>query len=802
MRKSLNIRGRRGQGINGTFNGATGKLSGGLALGLFLCCSLSIFLFLSLLSYSPLDNCSNVVGGSDKVNNIFNFPGAVVSDYMLQVFGLSAYMVPLALLAWSVVLWFSRELDRIALRVFCLMISILSFSLMFGFFGFLDYRLQFYPGGYVGNAFTSDVVDVFGRYLGFLLVLSAGVLSAIFSLKLNKKFFAFVRQVFYSKFIRAVGRCCVYVVKLRFLSVFRLIFGYVWCFLRSFASRGKDAESSFVDADDEIGGGDGQIDAVESVSSSHFDEPDLVQKNVVFRDRMHKIKKYEQDRHVSDVGSSVVSGSRGGGYLAPSIDIIHQNNQKMVRINRKEVEENIGILSGVFNDFGVACRIIDSKVGPVVTLYELKLDRGVQAKRVIGLAPDMARSICVESVRIADIPSRGIMGIEVPNHKRQAIDFKEMLKSDAYNDASKKIPLILGKDIMGGPVVVDLASMPHLLIAGTTGSGKSVGLNGMIMSILYKLSPEECKFVMIDPKMLELSLYNKIPHLLTDAITSPDKAIMAMRWVVQEMERRYHAMSEMGVRDMSRYNEKIEMLLSRGEKFWSKDGEEEEIELKKLPYLVVVIDEMADLMLVAGKEIEGLIQRIAQMARAAGIHFIMATQRPSVNVITGIIKANLPTRISYRVASRTDSRIIIEESGAEQLLGKGDMLYLKLGEKPVRVHGPFLMEDDISNVVKDLRSKYKTEYVDIFSSVKGDDDEVDSGQDYKNGSAGDGDVDGPMYRKAIEVVVEHKRTSISYLQRQMRIGYNKAATFIERMERDGILSPPDSKGKRMLMEQN
>ena len=467
----------------------------------------------------------------------------------------------------------------------------------------------------------------------------------------------------------------------------------------------------------------------------------------------------------------------------------------------------------VLEDFSVYGRILHYHIGPVITLYEFEPLPGTKSSRVIGLCDDIARSLSAVSARISVIPGKNALGIELPNEKRELVLLKEILLSDAYDENNYNLPIALGKNIAGEPVVVDLAKMPHLLVAGTTGAGKSVAINVMILSILYSLNPEECKFIMIDPKMLELSVYNGIPHLLTPVVTDPKKAVVALKWVVKEMESRYRMMSYLGVRNVAGYNEKIDEACFDDEElekvinigFDKKTGEpiteKIRIEKQKFPYIVVIVDEMADLMLVAGKEIEFYIQRLAQMARAAGIHIIMATQRPSVDVITGVIKANLPTRISFAVTSKIDSRTILGEQGAEQLLGLGDMLYMASGNKVVRIHGPFVSDSEVEKVVQYLQSFGPPNYLDEITNqinLVGDDDE-----NAENGVADEVDAEGDediFFQQAIELIKKDKKVSISYIQRQLRIGYNKAASIVERMEAEGIVTTPNHQGKRMLVE--
>ncbi|PZU12020.1 DNA translocase FtsK 4TM domain-containing protein [Sphingomonas sp.] len=480
-------------------------------------------------------------------------------------------------------------------------------------------------------------------------------------------------------------------------------------------------------------------------------------------------------------------------------------------IDKPSLERNARLLETVLEDFHVRGHITEVRPGPVVTMYELEPAAGIKASRVTALSDDIARNMSALSARIATVPGRTVIGIELPNQKREAVSFSEMIASRTFEEqAPGTLPLILGKNIAGDPVVADLAPMPHLLVAGTTGSGKSVGLNSMILSLLYRLTPDECRMIMIDPKMLELSIYDDIPHLLAPVVTEPPKAIRALKWAVEQMEDRYRMMASVGVRSLASFNDKIRAAKAKGQPLGRKvqtgyDAdtgqpiyEEEKLEFEPLPKIVVVVDELADLMMTAGKEVEFLIQRLAQKARAAGIHLIMATQRPSVDVITGVIKANLPTRISFSVTSKIDSRTILGEQGAEQLLGKGDMLYMPGGKQIVRVHGPFVSDDEVRAVADHWKAQKAPEYI---SSVT---EEPEDGSFAMDGApAGDDSPDAQLYRKAVQVVAESQKASTSYVQRQLRIGYNSAARLIDRMEKEGVVGSPDHVGRReVLIDRN
>ncbi len=478
-------------------------------------------------------------------------------------------------------------------------------------------------------------------------------------------------------------------------------------------------------------------------------------------------------------------------------------------LSDEALEENARMLEAVLDDYGVKGEIVSVRPGPVVTMYELEPAPGLKASRVIGLADDIARSMSALSARVSTVPGRSVIGIELPNEKREKVVLREILSGRDYGDSNQRLPLALGKNIGGDPVVANLAKMPHLLIAGTTGSGKSVAINTMILSLLYRLTPEDCRLIMIDPKMLELSVYDGIPHLLSPVVTDPKKAVVALKWVVGEMEERYRKMSKMGVRNIEGFNGRVAEALKKREMFSrtvqtgfdDETGEPvfetEEFKPEKLPYIVVIVDEMADLMMVAGKEIEACIQRLAQMARASGIHLIMATQRPSVDVITGTIKANFPTRISFQVTSKVDSRTILGEQGAEQLLGMGDMLYMAGGAKITRVHGPFVSDEEVEEIVNHLKTFGPPDYV--GGVVEGPTDDKESDIDAVLGLGGNTDGEDALYDQAVAIVIKDRKCSTSYIQRKLAIGYNKAARLVEQMEDQGVVSSANHVGKREIL---
>ncbi|MEZ5926238.1 MAG: DNA translocase FtsK [Hyphomicrobiaceae bacterium] len=505
-------------------------------------------------------------------------------------------------------------------------------------------------------------------------------------------------------------------------------------------------------------------------------------------------------------GTIAPRGRQPRGFRLPSARLLKKPAavKPNPELTQSVMRGNARLLEDVLNDFGIKGQIVDIRPGPVITVYELEPARGIKASRVIALADDIARSMSAASARIAVIPGRNAIGIELPNPRREPVGLRELIESEAYRATGAQLPLALGKATDGAPVIVDLARMPHLLVAGTTGSGKSVGINAMILSLLFRMSPEQVKLILIDPKMLELSVYNGIPHLLAPVVTDPRKAVVALNWVVREMEERYRRMSLLNVRNIETYNNALANAMRQGRPptrtvqtgFDRRTGQpvyvEETLDLTPMPFIVVVIDEMADLMLTAGKDIEAAVQRLAQMARAAGIHLITATQRPSVDVITGTIKANLPSRISFKVASKIDSRTILGDGGAEQLLGAGDMLYSAGGTQVSRIHGAFVTDEEVEHVVVDLRAQGRPAYIDAITAEP-EDGETEDGE---SAGAASGD---DLYDRAVAIVLKDRKVSTSYIQRRLQIGYNRAADLIERMEQDGIISPPNGAGKRHIL---
>lgn len=499
-------------------------------------------------------------------------------------------------------------------------------------------------------------------------------------------------------------------------------------------------------------------------------------------------------------------------FQLPSLDLLDDPPEHAVpKLDKMALERNARLLENVLDDFNVKGEITAVRAGPVVTMYELEPAPGIKASRVVGLAEDIARNMSAISARVSPIPGKTVIGIELPNADRQTVSYKQLAASAAFVDNKGTLPMILGKDIAGEPIVADLAAMPHLLVAGTTGSGKSVGLNAILLSLLYRFTPDECRLILIDPKVLELKTYDDIPHLLSPVVTEPHKSVRALKWAVEEMERRYRMMSSVNSRNIAGFNEKIRSAITKGKPlgrrvqtgFDPETGEElyeeEQLDYEPLPLIVLIVDELADLMVTVGKEIEVLIQRLSQKSRAAGIHLIMATQRPSVDVITGVIKANLPTRISFKVTSRIDSRTILGEQGAEQLLGMGDMLYMAGGARIIRVHGPFVSDEEVEEIVNHLKSFGSPDYV--SGVVEGPDEDKAADIDAVLGlnTGGNTDMEDALYDTAVAIVLKDRKCSTSYIQRKLAIGYNKAARLVEQMEDEGIVSPSNHVGKREIL---
>ncbi|MFQ5534373.1 MAG: DNA translocase FtsK [Sphingomonadales bacterium] len=731
-------------------------------------------LLMSLASHSPGDPSFNTATASVNGNWI-SVPGAYTADILLQTLGLGSALLVLALAAWSWRITSHRGLPRFWLHLTLLPISLLIWATFLSLIpGGANWPIESGLGGVVGLYLLSALQNLtalgglepppwlYGIALGLL-----GVLATTYTLGIERGEW------------RAIGSAFGWIV----LSAARPMAALV---RRSGGivslAGGKRANPKRAGPGKKRGGKGTQT--AKRVASSPG--------------RLKTGAREAAEREPT------LALEPSGDFVLPPLNLLAKppRQERGRRISEDALEQNARMLETVLDDFGVHGEITMVRPGPVVTLYELEPAPGTKSSRVIGLADDIARSMSAVSARVAVVPGRNAIGIELPNRKRETVYLREILSSPGYENTKARLALALGKDIGGHGVTVDLSAMPHMLIAGTTGSGKSVAINTMILSLLYRVLPDQCKFIMIDPKMLELSVYDGIPHLLTPVVTDPKKAIVALKWAVKEMEDRYRAMSQLGVRNIDAYNLRLAELAQSGEVikrtvqtgFDSETGkpiyEHQELDLKPLPWIVIVIDEMADLMLVAGKEVEAALQRLAQMARAAGLHLITATQRPSVDVITGTIKANFPTRISFQVTSRIDSRTILGEQGAEQLLGRGDMLYMAGGGRITRVHGAFVSDGEVEKVVADLKAQGEPSYVETVTEELDDDPLALNG----GGSSGD-----ELYDRAVELVARERRASTSFIQRHLQIGYNRAARIIERMEKNGVVGPANHVGKREIL---
>ncbi|MEP3248446.1 MAG: DNA translocase FtsK 4TM domain-containing protein [Sneathiella sp.] len=749
---------------------------------------------LTLLTYSPDDPNFNHAT-DNAAANLLGVPGAYTADLLLQTIGLGTLALILGLIAWAWRITSHRGLQWGWIHIALLPIGVsLAASTLTALPVADTWPLNAGYGGIVGETIfnglmvlgqkTGVVIPVAG--LGIILAVLAGI-SLVLSYALPLQ-----EWLTLGRGIVTGGR------KVAGLS------GY----LKGIKYRKEEGEE-----EEEIILGGSPIqdeptprkkparrkkkaDKEEVVDRGHEPKIDARRSEVKASKRVAAEKQAALDLGPSDI------------YQLPPLSLLSLPDTKLVAkpISEEALQNNARLLEGVLDDYGIKGEISRVRPGPVVTLYELEPAPGLKSSRVIGLADDIARSMSAISTRIAVIPGRNAIGIELPNQLRETVFLRELLSTATYESTSSKLTLALGKDIGGDPIVADLARMPHLLIAGTTGSGKSVAVNTMILSLLYRLPPEECRFIMIDPKMLELSVYDGIPHLLAPVVTEPGKAVVALKWAVKEMENRYRKMAELGVRNVDGYNQRIRDAKKRGEElkrtvqtgFDATTGEpvfeERPLDTEPLPMIVIIVDEMADLMLVAGKDIEAAVQRLAQMARAAGLHVIMATQRPSVDVITGTIKANFPTRISFQVTSKIDSRTILGEQGAEQLLGQGDMLYMPGAGRVQRVHGPFVSDEEVEEVVKFLKSQGKPNYMDEVTEEQ--EPEFDGMPGGGSGGGSDGDA---LYDRAVELVCQERKASTSFVQRHLQIGYNRAARIIDQMEKEGVISSANHVGKREVL---
>ena len=756
-----------------------------------------VLLLLACLTFRASDPSLNrAIEG--PVQNMLGLPGAIVADLALQSFGLVALLAPLILLSWGWQLMRRHRLGRPLLRVSAGLLALLLLALAAATFPVPESWPLSGPGlgGVVGDLLWFNV----GIALAPVWIVGLATLLLGSGCALTGLGFAWRDYV---GLWRLLGRPAGSDRGRRLAASAGATLQQGLARLRAATRRFERREPHLgtkdrAPAPKALGGPGGGAEADDTGLDQ--DAPDDGASALV-EPRAPRAKPGKRAR---EANQRRLDFGPGGEFELPPLLLLEvpAAASAQTAINRDALEKNARLLEGVLEDFGVKGEIVKIRPGPVVTRYELEPAPGIKTSRVVGLADDIARSMSAISVRVAVVPGSSVIGIELPNARREVVYLRELLGAEAFDRTSGKLPLILGKDIGGEPCIVDLARMPHLLIAGTTGSGKSVSINALILSLLFRFTPQACRFIMIDPKMLELSVYDGIPHLLAPVVTEPKKAVVALKWTVREMEERYRSMSRLGVRNIDGYNARIEearrageVLTRRVQTGFDPDSgqplyEEQPFDLTPLPYIVVVVDEMADLMLVAGKDIEAAVQRLAQMARAAGIHLIMATQRPSVDVITGTIKANFPTRISFHVTSKIDSRTILGETGAEQLLGQGDMLYMAHGGRIIRVHGPLVTDGEVEEVVAHLKRQDQPTYIE---GVTEEDEPAFDG----SGPAGDSGDD--LYDRAVALICQHKKASTSFVQRHLQIGYNRAARIIERMEAEGLVSEANHVGKREVL---
>ena len=785
---------------------------GGVALAVA-----ALLLLLSLISYNPRDPSFNTATAGNATNWV-GVAGATTADLLLQSFGLAALLPVLALIAWA---WrlFNSPRAQIALRTVATLIALPAVAALLAMLprASIHWPTEAGLGGAVGTTLADRLLamgnGLLGATGGAVVVTILGAMTLIL---------VFLALGLTGSEWRTAGRGARTAAGVSLVGGRAAVRGSSRVAASLVArsqrlGRRAEPELDWFEPPSDI---EPETTAEKPARPTPAPAPQPPKASVPYVEDIPSIPtlskpKVNLRKPEPPVQASLPlpGGAIESGWQFPPMSLLRPAPAKHATGPSEDaLQANARLLESVLSDYGVQGTIREIRPGPVVTLYELEPAPGIRSARVIGLADDVARSLSVTAVRIATVSGRNVIGIEVPNEKRETVYLSELLGSADWSNNTAKLPLALGKDISGAPIIADLARMPHLLIAGTTGSGKSVGINAMILSILYKMSPDQCRLIMIDPKMLELSVYEGIPHLLAPVVTEPAKAVAALKWTTREMERRYRAMSQLGVRNVGGYNEKVAEALATGKVptrqvqvgFDSETGkaiyESQPLALNLLPYIVVVIDEMADLMMVAGKEVEAAVQRLAQMARAAGIHVIMATQRPSVDVITGTIKANFPTRISFQVISKFDSRTILGEQGAEQLLGMGDLLHMAGGGRISRVHGPFVADEEVEQIVEFLRGQADPAYDDEITDGP---DESSAGNDGGNsalsGIAGAGDSDKSLFDQAVAFVSREGKASTSLIQRHLRIGYNRAATLIEQMEKEGIVSPANHVGRREVL---
>ena len=766
-------------------------------LGLVLC-ALSLILLMTLMSYSPYDATGDTAG-LGKVKNIFGRSGAGLSNFIMQTIGAGGYLLALMIGYTGLRRLFSKPTRRSKLLTWG-RVSLIAGVVLFGTVMLSGFPIpKYWPmgtglGGWLGDLFY---LNFRGALNAINIPLSGFIVTLCF----------FIASAFcLARYIGIVGR--------DFLEIADAA-GLIWATFRVRFDQfidwvGRKISKSY---DDEVTQGDGLDRQFAHVPDVAPQPAPVTAPTPVYQPQPNYAAATAAAAAAATVAAKAAPKKRrakkpefnfpdGSDFVLPGIDLLKTPPPRMATADPGMLQRQSEQLHRVLEDYGIKGQMGQVSPGPVVTLFEFEPAPGVKSQRVINLSDDIARNMSAESARIAVVPGRNAMGIEMPNRRRETVWLKNMLASQTFVNAPESLPLIMGEDIGGTPFIADLAKMPHLLVAGTTGSGKSVAVNAMILSLMYKLTPEQCKFIMIDPKMLELSVYDGAPHLLAPVVTEPKKAVVALKWTVREMEDRYRKMSKMGVRNMAGYNEKVAEFKARGEVMtrtvmtgYDKETgdptyETEELNYEPMPYIVVIIDEMADLMMVAGKDIEGAVQRLAQMARAAGIHMIMATQRPSVDVITGTIKANFPTRVSFRVGSKIDSRTILGEQGAEQLLGNGDMLFMGTG-RPRRLHGPFVSDGEVEKIAAFVKAQGTPSYMHEIT----EDPEESAALD---GGGGNSDAKTELFDQAVAIVARDRKASTSYIQRKLSIGYNRAADLIDRMEAEGMISEARSGGKREI----
>ena len=764
------------------------KTSFGKFFAMLLGALLLIFcvcLILSMIGYTPTDESFNV-SNSDKINNFMGRFGSYSSDFIVNSYGMAIFVFLIPLFVWGYLLIKNQKILEFKIRLFAVLLGILTLSGVF--YQTMPIALEkINLLGKFSHMLPSFLIKVFNDWniKGYESAVSLIILTTIALMSFNLA--TGITFKHWAKLIKTIS-----------ITTYKVLVA-----IYAFSKKLIHPSSLF--------------EAKESVvfNEATKETEDTSRKEPVFgkeiENNKKEIEKAPKKSTTEPVKVIKNKSKQDNGYKYPDINLLSRPKDKIgLSVNEKELNETASALEEALSQYGVNGKIVKVRPGPVVTLYELDPASGTRTSRIISLADDIARSMAVSSVRIATVSGSTTVGIEVPNSKRETVWVRDLLEDVNFTDSKNTLNIVLGKDIGGKNVYADLAKMPHLLIAGTTGSGKSVGVNAMILSLLYRMTPDECKFMLIDPKMLEFSMYNGIPHLLTPVITDPAKAVIGLKWAVREMEERYRAMACLSVRNITGYNLKLKEMAEKGETpkrtiqvGFDENGkpkyEEQLLDTKPLPYIVIVVDEAADLMMVAGKEVEAAIQRLAQMARAAGIHLIMSTQRPSADVITGTIKSNFPSRISYQVTSKINSRTILDEQGAEQLLGRGDMLYMPAGLRPQRIHGGFVPDEEVEAVMNFLKSQGEPKYVDGVTEGELDTKGKDSGPLFDKTSMGGGSSKEDLYEQAVSIVRNDKKASISYIQRRLGVGYNKAATLIERMEEEGVVGPADHVGRREVI---